>query len=59
MPIIRNVYDLKPGVKGRNFESFTGLMQNEHSIDESEQTKVLVKLYKRKQAKIDEAENQK
>jgi hypothetical protein len=48
---------LKPGVKGRNFESFTGLMQSGLGMEESGPTKVLVKLYKRQQAKIDEAEN--
>ena len=36
VPIIRDVYDLKPAVKGRNFESFTGYMHNENSIDEND-----------------------
>lgn len=59
MPVIRRVFNLKPGVKGRNFESFTGLMQSGEGMEDSDPTRVLVKLYKRQQAKIDEAENQK
>jgi hypothetical protein len=55
VPDIKRLTSLRPGSKGRNFECFTGLLED----DQEEPKKVLVKLYKRQQAKIDEAENQK
>jgi hypothetical protein len=58
VPEIPNVDNLRAGSKGRNFESFTGtLYENEEEKQNDEGKKVLVKLYKRQQAKIDEAEN--
>ena len=71
MPKIPGVLNLKAGSKGRNFESFTGLMDPKyiknapeavkqlayHNKKNGELTKVLIKLYKQQQAKIDEAAN--
>ena len=69
LPNIPGVTNMKPGSKGRNFESFSGLLMvgnqegenpaTEEPAEPRKQMKVLVKLYKKQQAKIDEAENQK
>lgn len=47
VPDIKNIVSLRPGSKGRNFESFTGLKQDTVDIDSQDSKKVLVKLYKR------------
>jgi hypothetical protein len=57
-PDVPNVFNMKPGSKGRNFESFTGYRMEPGALSDQEPKRVLVKLYKRQQqAKIDEAEN--
>ena len=64
IPDIPGVTYIAVGSKGRNFESFSGLLEDpEESKKPPEERKppmkVLVKLYKKQQAKIDEAQNQK